>query len=492
MTAELDAQARQHLLRLDGQEDLCLATYSPSTGVLRTTAVLNEIIHPLAGERTVHGNVSFSGAYVVRAASYAAARGCGIAIAHSHPDGYGWQHMSPLDRQAEQSYSLVAQTITGHPLLGMTLAGDTTWSARFWNREHDWTDAESVRALGTTLHVDWNDTLCPAPRVTAEQVRTVSAWGPTVQGGLARLNVLVVGAGTVGIDLALRLVQAGVQSVSVMDFDTVEEVNLDRLLTATRLDATLARSKIHIALRAMRSAATASDPRLSGYEYSVCEEVGLRSALDHDVIFSSVDRPWARAVLNQLPYSDFIPVIDGGLAIDKFPDSGMRNATWRAHVITPQTACLQCNGQIDGAQVARDRAGLLGDENYIKAAGLKAPSRENVSLLAPSVTASMLGQFVSLIVAPGGRGISDPLRYSLSTHTLEHLQIQQLPGCPYEQAAGSADQRPSLSGMHPAADAARRSRANRAAQPRIRLGRRVQDLHDKATTAMNAVAARIE
>src|SRR5437763_9128620 len=43
MTSELDAQARRHLLRLDGQEDIRLATYAPSTGDRRTTAVLTDL-----------------------------------------------------------------------------------------------------------------------------------------------------------------------------------------------------------------------------------------------------------------------------------------------------------------------------------------------------------------------------------------------------------------------------------------------------------------
>jgi len=104
--------------------------YRPSTGSRRTTAVLSDLVLPQPGERAVHGNASFQGSYVVRVASQAAANGLGIALLHSHPDGVGWQGLSGVDRDTEQSYARVAETITGHPLVGMTLAGDGTWSAR--------------------------------------------------------------------------------------------------------------------------------------------------------------------------------------------------------------------------------------------------------------------------------------------------------------------------------------------------------------------------
>ncbi|GIF02284.1 ThiF family adenylyltransferase [Paractinoplanes rishiriensis] len=490
MTADLDVQARDHLLRVDGQEDVCLALYSPSTGQARSAAALTRLVLPQSGERSVHGNASFTGQYVVRAASEAAKVGLGIALMHSHPTGTGWQGMSGTDHDTEKSYARVAQTITGLPLLGMTIAGDAAWSARFWQENGANCDAESVRVAGPSLRMTWNNTIRPAPALTAAQVRTVSAWGDTVQASLARLRVLVVGVGTVGLNLAIRLVQVGIQQVSVMDFDTVEILNLDRLITASRLDAALFRSKVYIAMRAMRAAATTATPKLDGYELSVCEPAGLRTALDYDVIFSCVDRPWARAVLNQIAYTDLIPVIDGGLAIDPFPKGGMRNATWRAHVITPGRPCMQCTGQIDGAQVARDRAGLLDDQTYIRTAGIKAPSRENVSLLAPSVTASMLAQFISLTVTPGGFGAPSPLRFSLSTHTLEHLPQETLDACPYEQAVSQGDRRSKLTADHRAADEARSQRQRLARTARVRIGRTAQHAVEQAARAMNRVWAR--
>lgn len=282
----------------------------------------------------------------------------------------------------------------------------------------------------------------------------MSAWGDDAQADLARLRALVVGVGSVGLDVALRLVATGIEHVGVMDFDVVEPKNLDRQIGATRVDAALRRRKTAVAERLLRQAATAAAPEITRHDLSICEPDGLRAALDYDVIFSCVDRPWPRAVLNVLAYSDLIPVIDGGIAIDAFPDGVMRNATVRTHVIRPGRPCLSCNGQLDGAAVARDMAGLLDDPTYI--AGLDRARRggENVALLSVSVTASLLTQFVSLTVSPGGRGDPGPLRFSLADHHLEHLPARLSHGCQYETATAVGEDRVDLTGRDVVADTA--------------------------------------
>lgn len=303
--------------------------------------------------------------------------------------------------------------------------------------------ADTYGSVGTT-----GCGLRPSP--DPGQARTVSAWGEELQADLARLRVLVVGAGSVGLDVALRLAASGVERLGIMDFDIIKIVNLDRLIGASPDDALRRRKKVDLAHELSLRAATAATPVVDAYDMSVCTPEGQAIALDHDVIFSCVDRRWPRAVLNGLAYSDLIPVIDGGIAIDPFEDGrGMRNATWRSHVLRPGRPCMTCNGQLDPAMVTIDRQGLLDDPVYIEGAGREVePRRQNVAALSASVSAGLLAQFVSLVVAPGGRGEPGPLRYALSTHDLEHVEASSRPNCPIESATAAGDSRLPLTGQH--------------------------------------------
>ena len=239
-------------------------------------------------------------------------------------------------------------------------------------------------------------------------------------------------------------------------------------------DAGLKRPKTHVARREGTAAATARGARIDISSLSICEPEGLQLALDHDLIFSCVDRPWPRGVLNGLAYSDLIPVIDGGIGIDTFDDGRMRNATWRSHVVRPDRPCMSCSGQLDLGEVSLDRLGLRDDPEYIKGAGRsEGPSNQNVAPLSVSVTASLLAQYVSFSVAPTGLGDPGPLRYALSTHYLERLGHTTRPDCPVEMVEGLGDQRPVLTDRHIQAERLRQQAASPGAG--IRLLRWIDD-----------------
>lgn len=453
MTAEVSKHGRRQLLRPDGQEDVALGCYSISTGHDRTTIIVQSLVLPEPGERHVHGNASFTSSHILRAAAQAAGAGRGLVMLHSHPAGRGWQWLSSTDHGTEQGASHIAVEYTGLPLLGMTLGGaDNAWSARLWPHGTStpvW--SESVRVVGPALTVSWNDALRPATAPTASQVRTVAAWGSTCHADMTRLRVMVVGVGSVGLDVAQRLAATGITDIGVMDPDVVEELNLDRMIGVTRADARRRRRKVDVAMRTMRAAATAAQPRFRSFPISVCTREGLAHALDYDIVFSCVDHPWPRAVLNSIAYADLIPVIDGGLALETFDDQTMRSGSWRTHTLVPGRPCMACIHQIEPTEVVLDQQGMLDAPDYIEQAG-RTPlaGAPNVAAYSASVSASLLAQFVNLVAQPGGQGAPSPLRYLLVSHDLHHLdEYTSGEHCPYEAATARGDNRVPLTAPDP-------------------------------------------
>lgn len=428
MSTSVAQQLRDHLARADGQEDLCFVLWRPSLGHRRTTALVAEVVLPRDGDRYVHGDVSFEGDYFLRSAKLAAEYGCGVGLIHSHPMGRGWQGLSVNDFNAEGGHAAQAEVITGLPLLGLTLGtGSDLCSARFWERagprqfEPRW--CESVRIVGDRFRVNYNPFLRPAPPVLPSQERTVSAWGSAIQNDLVRIRVGIIGAGSVGALVGESLARMGVTNITLFDFDTVEEKNLDRLLHATNEDARAGRAKVEVLRRGMMISSTAASPEIRALPVSISEPEGFAEALDQDVLFCCVDRPWGRQVANYLAYTHLIPVIDGGVQIDVGPER-MRGAEWRSHVAAPGRRCLECLGQYDPADVALERSGSLDDPHYISGlARNPLASGENVFAFANAAAASEVLQFLSMVVAPAGVSRLGAQIFHFSTGTVD-LEVE--------------------------------------------------------------------
>ena len=277
--------------------------------------------------------------------------------------------MSRADILAERDVLAYPAGATGLPLVGLTVGSDGYWSGRFWRRRRHrmkryW--CQKVRVVGDNRYTIYhNDKLIPPPRHRLALRRTIDTWGSDAQATIARLHVGIVGVGSVGAIVAEAIARIGIGHVTLIDPDKVEEHNLDRLLCATGRD--VGRAKVQLASRAIRRHGTAEDFRIRPLQMSVHDDAAYRAALDCDVLFSCVDRPIPRDVLNYIAQGHLIPVIDGGIAIERDErDHSLFSAHWRTHIVTPQHACLRCNGQYNTSMVVVELDGSLDDPSYIQ------------------------------------------------------------------------------------------------------------------------------
>ena len=371
LTNAANTQANTHLLQHyaqgEAQEDLCFALWRPSTGGGRTTAVIKDIIPPQDDERLLHGNASFNPAYLGRSIRLACQQGAGLAFMHSHPSA-GWQDMSLPDIKAEQSVIAYPAAATGLPLVGLTVGRDGYWSARFWIKENGemhryW--CGKVRVVGPKQYrIFYNDDLLSRSNKKNILRRTIESWGEECQQKIARMKICVVGLGSVGAIVAEALARIGVADIVLIDPDKVEEHNLDRLLNASKQD--IGKYKVALAESTICRNATADKVKVHALALPVQETSAYKAAIDCDFLFSCVDRPLARDVLNHIANAHLIPVVDGGIDIKRNSKTEKLNsAHWKAHLATPYHRCLRCNGQYDSSMVVMELDGSLDDPSYI-------------------------------------------------------------------------------------------------------------------------------
>lgn len=441
---EVDQRAADHLIRSDRQEDLCFALWHPSEGKNRITALIKKIVIPFENERRVHGNVSFHPSYFERAVKEARLEKAGLALMHSHV-GPGWQGMSIDDIKAELRIAPPVKGSTGLPLVGLTLATDHSWSARFWNkvgpRDYNKYWCENVRVIGEKLEVTFADEIIPPPRYRKELDRTISSWGMETQAKIARLKIGIVGAGSVGSIVAETLARMGVQNLVLIDFDSVETVNMDRLLHATPLDAKMQRAKVEVLARGISYGATAENFNAEKIEYGITEEDGFRTALDCDILFSCVDRPWPRSILNLIAYAHLIPVVDGGIQVETTKTGNLKRADWKAHIASPGRKCLECLKQYDPGLVSTDRDGYFDDPTYISALPNSHPMRrnENVFPFSLSTASFEVLQMLSMIIAPMNIANTGAQAYHFVPGILDKDSTQCNSNCLYSKLTALGD-----------------------------------------------------
>ncbi|GAB7024932.1 ThiF family adenylyltransferase [Geotalea toluenoxydans] len=465
MPERLNTSLSNFLIRKDRQEDLTFALWTPSQGNSRLTALIHTIIFPEAGDRQVHGNASFNPDYFEKVCAIALREGCGIAFLHSHP-GAGWQGMSEDDILAERKIAGAVAALTDLPLVGMTIGSDGTWSARMWQhvggREYRREWCQSVRIVGIGLKADFNDDLMPKPVYREQFKRSITVWGKDNHQNLARLKIGIIGLGSVGSIVAETLARMGMQFISLIDYDEIQPHNLDRLLGATEAD--LGKLKIEVAKRQFEHSATAERTDIASTPHSLAEEEGYRAALDCDVIFSCVDRPRARHILNHFAYSHLIPVVDGGIEVRFDKNKRFTGVDWQLQTVAPGRPCLACLGTYNLTDVNLEESGKLDDPSYMK--GLPPDHRhknnENVFPFSTNLASLEVLQLIALATGVGGISDFGIQRYRYIPGNIEvDVERKCKDGCDCQELEGHGDRNFSLCGRDIGAEKARERQRQR-------------------------------
>ena len=141
-------------------------------------------------------------------------------------------------------------------------------------------------------------------------------------------KVLIVGAGGLGSPVALYLALAGVGTIGIVDFDTVDVSNLQRQILHHNID--VGRPKVVSAQETLNS--YNPDVNVVAHEAPLTSENAMDIIPQYDIVVNGADNFPARYLVNDACYLAGKPLVDGSILI----------FDGQASVYLPGNGCYRC------------------------------------------------------------------------------------------------------------------------------------------------------
>jgi molybdopterin-synthase adenylyltransferase len=347
---------------------------------------------------------------------------------HTHPGQKGQPSFSSTDIAGERRLLPVLERQSSQPT-GALVVGDEKESVGVWIDSND-RETGHCRDVGTApQRIEEH-----ARKVDPMFSRNVLAFGEEGQARLSSLRVGVVGASGTGSHIFEQLVRLGVGEIVVIDSDHVEDVNLNRIVIASRCDARRKRRKATVAARYAKKVSKST--KVTAIHGDVCETDIACSLFEVDVLFSCTDSVSSRAVLNRLSIQRFIPLWDCGTEISTANADRLR-AFANVRLVLPGSACLVCMGVIDPELLRiellpadeRQREQGLG---YIRGGDIPAPAVVSLNGIAASLAAM---RFLEWAVGNPPQSSAQWV-YRSFAGDVRQVSAKQNPDCPVCGATG--------------------------------------------------------
>lgn len=379
----------RHLLPGDGKEAaaILLCSRVESDGL---KLLLRDVIFvPHQECMRAQGSLVWPGDYLDKALAAAENDDLSIILIHSHPTGfYGF---SRVDDQSDQD--VIKCLIAGGPIDRLhepwhgsaVMVPGGAIRARVYDRAMHAHQVDLVAAYGEELRFYWRSGREPQSRPMA--------FADMMTHELRGLSIAVVGLSGTGSIVAEQLLRMGVGELIVVDYDHVENKNLNRILNTTNEDAI--RKELKVKVFAKAAARISPETRVRAIPLSICDRKAIAAVAEADIIFSCVDELEPRHICDRIASAMIQPLFDVGVTIPvRSPPRGLviANISCRVDYIQPGGSTLASRGVYTPELLAAEYLKKTDPtaytarvkEGYMPGAGQEAPSVICVNMHAAS------------------------------------------------------------------------------------------------------------
>ena len=356
----------------------------------RVLMLVRESEYPQDKDYTRHGldHAELSSEFVARVAKKARLNDLSLVFVHSHP-GNSIPQFSRVDDAGEEKLALF-----------LTRRGQTVPHGALVISE----GGVSARVLGKNKFIRvvsvGNERIVEAsPEAKSTETfpmfnRQVKAFGEIGQRILRNLRVAIVGVGGTGSIAVQQLVHLGISRFILIDPDSLELTNLNRVVGAFQAD--VGYSKVGVAQRYIRQISPTADVQM--VKGDIVYASVARELVDADIIYCCTDSHGSRSVIQQVAYQYLIPCIDVGSIITT-SEKTVTGIFGRVQLIGPDQPCLWCSNLLNSDEIRRDMMNEFKKRSdpYIQGIRVTAPSVVSLNGTVVSLAISMLLGLVTSI-----------------------------------------------------------------------------------------------
>jgi molybdopterin/thiamine biosynthesis adenylyltransferase len=281
--------------------------------------------------------------FVARITKRARREEMGLVFVHSHP-GDNPPLFSDVDTVGENRLA----AFLAHRLPGTTHAALVVSAGGMRARRLGTKEDIRVISIGSVREIlfETRPTIQSDLSIYDRQTRLLGERGQRILGSM---KIAIVGLGGTGSLIAQELVHLGIRTFTLVDADTIEVSNLNRVAEAVAKD--IGTAKVEIAARYISR--FSSEATIECIRGDVMHTDVARRLLDADMIFGCTDSHGSRSVLQQVAYQYMIPCIDMGVIVAA-SEARILHVYGRVQLLAPGLACLTCGGLLDPDEVRRD------------------------------------------------------------------------------------------------------------------------------------------
>lgn len=354
LSGDQHAHLKNFLFPGDGKEAVALLLCGRREGDRRHRLVVREI-HDIPYEHCpvrTPMHVTWQPDYIDNILERAAAEKLSVIKIHCHPGGYA--AFSEIDDDGDaRLLPMVRGWVEANILHGSAvMLPDGQIFGRVLPPEGGFAPLECVSVAGDDLHFWYADAgSVELPSFVASHAQAFD--DGTIE-RLQRLSIAVIGASGTGSPTIEQLVRLGVGELVIVDDDTMEERNVNRILNATLKDALDKRPKVDVLADAIERIGLGT--KVIRVKKNLWDPDVIREVAQCDIVFGCMDTVDGRYLLNTLATFYNIPYFDIGVRLDAVRDGEnkgrIREVCGTVHFIRPGRSSLMSRELFTMQQVA--------------------------------------------------------------------------------------------------------------------------------------------